>query len=847
MKQTLILLLTLALFVVAVAMQAQTPSDDAAPGALHGLLIDATGRGVPHAYITVDGTSLIARSNACGEYDLDGVPAGEQSVSIGFVATDPRHYVVVIPSGIDAELHFSIDGTMLRGAQSPLPVPVAPTVPVAPSQPVDLTHRDTNLVGVTRFAMTGRVLDEAGEGLPGATVMLVGTSYGAATDIGGYYTIQGIPTGSYTARASAIGQKDQEIAVSGTAGDWISLDFTLASGPVDLSAVLVMGTRTRLIDAQKTGKSNEKTRETLLRQSPTTISGGMARNTTVTTSGGGIGIRGGRANEASIRRDGFEVSEPVSNVDEVEEFEMVEAKPITEREGKLSVPMSTPPPLNPPSPLSAVRNAEVLNAGDDAIARVSNDAIDITGPTYRSTTSSPLSTFSIDVDNGSYTNVRGYLTRGEMPPPSVVRIEEMINYVRYDYPQPTGDDPFAFDSETIVSPWNRDNLLVRVALQGREIDAAQAPPSNLVFLVDVSGSMGSSDKLPLLKESFRHLIAALRPQDSVAIVVYAGAAGLVLEPTSGAEKHLIHHALCRLESGGSTAGGAGINLAYDIARKHFIAGGNNRVILATDGDFNVGVSSEKALVELIEEKRKSGVFLSVLGFGTGNYMDAKMEGLADHGNGNYYFIDRIDEGKRVLGSGMSGTIHAIAKDVKLQIRFNPASVAAYRLLGYENRTLAARDFADDTKDAGELGAGHQVTALYEIVPVGAPGSVRIDSSNAGDYRLAEESAVAFTRNDLLQASLRYKRPADSTSGLIEHLIRDERHDVTTASRSTRLAATIAAWGMMLQEKSPSREITYDRLREWIAIEADVDGENYVAELRSLIDAAERASGAVAAE
>ncbi|HRF41540.1 MAG TPA: VWA domain-containing protein, partial [Saprospiraceae bacterium] len=334
---------------------------------------------------------------------------------------------------------------------------------------------------------------------------------------------------------------------------------------------------------------------------------------------------------------------------------------------------------------------------------------------FHKATDTPLSTFSIDVDAASYSNMRRFLKNGQMPPADAVRIEEMINYFDYQYPQPTGEHPFEVVAEMSECPWQPEHRLLHIGLKGREIATDKLPPSNLVFLIDVSGSMDSPNKLPLLQSAFRLLVNQLRPQDKVAMVVYAGAAGLVLEPTDGNDKQKILEALQRLQAGGSTAGGAGIRLAYDVARQHFVKGGNNRVILATDGDFNVGASSDADMVRLIEEERKSGVFLTVLGFGMGNYKDNKMQQLSNAGNGNHAYIDDIDEAKKVLVEEFGGTLFTIAKDVKIQIEFNPAQVAGYRLIGYENRLLNKEDFNDDKKDAGELGAGHTVTALYEIV------------------------------------------------------------------------------------------------------------------------------------
>ncbi|MEM9897204.1 MAG: von Willebrand factor type A domain-containing protein, partial [Bacteroidota bacterium] len=329
-----------------------------------------------------------------------------------------------------------------------------------------------------------------------------------------------------------------------------------------------------------------------------------------------------------------------------------------------------------------------------------------------------LSTFSIDVDAASYSNMRRYIQDGQLPPKDAVRIEEMINYFNYEYKNPAGKDPFSINTEVAVAPWNEKHLIAQIGLQGHKIELENLPASNIVFLLDVSGSMNAPNKLPLLKSAFKLLANELRPQDKVSIVVYAGAAGLVLPPTDGNSKGKIMEALDNLQAGGSTAGGAGIKLAYKIAKENFVVGGNNRVVLATDGDFNVGASSNAEMERLIEDKRKDGVFLTVLGFGMGNYKDSKMETLADKGNGNYAYIDTMKEAKKVLVNEFGGTMFTIAKDVKIQVEFNPAVVQAYRLIGYENRLLNDEDFNDDKKDAGELGSGHTVTALYEIIPVG---------------------------------------------------------------------------------------------------------------------------------
>ena len=417
---------------------------------------------------------------------------------------------------------------------------------------------------------------------------------------------------------------------------------------------------------------------------------------------------------------------------------------------------------------------------------------------FRSAMSSPYSTFSIDVDAASYTNIRANIERGSTPQPSIVRIEEMINFFKYNYAGPIDKHPFAFATQVAPCPWKPENRLVRIALQGRRVDIDQTPPSNLVFLIDVSGSMSSNDKLPLLKKSFAKLVSRLRPEDRVAIVTYAGNAGLVLRSTSGKNKRKILASLNRLTSAGSTAGAAGIMKAYDIAGKNFIEGGNNRVILATDGDFNVGVTHTKGLVGLLEEKRKEGVYLSVLGFGDIYGSDNRMEQIADNGNGNYYYIDRIEEGERVFGEGLAGTLLTIAKDVKLQIKFNPQLVAGYRLIGYENRVMAAKDFDNDAKDAGELGAGHSVTALYEVIPVGVQSSYVVDTTNSKDYEMPDAPPFLFGENDLLLARLRYKDPDGTESKLIEHLVLDRTTEIDRCDSDFRFAAAVASWGMILR-------------------------------------------------
>lgn len=409
----------------------------------------------------------------------------------------------------------------------------------------------------------------------------------------------------------------------------------------------------------------------------------------------------------------------------------------------------------------------------------------------------PLSTFSIDVDTASYSNVRRFLNGGQLPPKDAVRVEEMINYFTYDYPQPTSDRPFSVNTEVTTTPWNPQHKLVQIGLKGKQLQTLQ--PSNLVFLVDVSGSMGQPNKLPLVKQSLCLLVNELKAQDRVTLVVYAGNAGVVLSPTPGDLKEQIMRAIDNLEAGGSTAGGEGIQLAYKLAQQNFLKQGNNRVILATDGDFNVGASSDAELVRLIEQKRDQGIFLTVLGFGTGNYKDSKMEQLADKGNGNYAYIDTLSESRKVLVHDLRGTLFTIAKDVKIQVEFNPAKVQAYRLIGYENRILKDQDFNDDKKDAGEIGAGHSVTALYEIIPTGITSDVKLPQIDPLKYQRPQGNTSVVDTNELLHVKLRYKAPNGTTSQLLTQSVLDQPVPLAQGSPNLQFSSAVAMFGLLLRD------------------------------------------------
>ena len=453
---------------------------------------------------------------------------------------------------------------------------------------------------------------------------------------------------------------------------------------------------------------------------------------------------------------------------------------------------------------------------------------------FKSAWKNPLSTFSIDVDAASYSNVRRYLDMDMLPPKDAVKTEELINYFEYDYPNPKKGEPFSVTHELAKAPWNNDHYLLHIGLQGEKINMEDIHPSNIVFLLDVSGSMDSPDKLPLLKKSLKLLVNELRAEDRVAIVVYAGAAGLVLEATPGSEKKTITKALNKLNAGRSTAGGAGIELAYEVAQENFIEGGNNRIVLATDGDFNVGASSDKAMEDLIEEKRKSGVFLTVLGFGMGNYQDSKCEILADKGNGNHAYIDNLLEAKKVLVNEFGGTVVTIAKDVKMQVEFNPASVEGYRLIGYENRLLAAEDFNDDTKDAGELGAGHTVTALYEIIPKGTKSEFKpVDDLK---YQKGQQNEV-LNKTDLLTLKLRYKTPQGDKSKYLDQVVKVNELKSNDLSHNFNWSAAVAAFAMNIRESKYSK-MGYSKIKKMAKEAKGVDVNGYRAEFIRMIDQAE---------
>ncbi|MFD1467896.1 von Willebrand factor type A domain-containing protein [Hymenobacter caeli] len=465
---------------------------------------------------------------------------------------------------------------------------------------------------------------------------------------------------------------------------------------------------------------------------------------------------------------------------------------------------------------------------------------------FQAVQQAPLSTFALDVDNASYANVRRFLTEGQLPPADAVRVEEMLNYFHYDYPAPppASPDPVRISTELAVCPWNPAHQLARIGIRARSVETSALPPANLVFLVDVSGSMQGPDRLGLVQAGLRLLVRQLRPHDRVALVAYAGAAGLVLPPTPGNQPEAILGAIDRLEAGGSTAGGAGLRLAYATARQYFAKEGNNRVVLATDGDFNVGESSDAAMEQLIVSERESGVFLTVLGCGRGNLRDARMETLADKGNGNYAYLDNLAEAQRVLVAQFGGTLFTVAQDVKLQVEFNPARVAHYRLVGYENRLLAAEDFNNDRKDAGELGAGHTVTALYELVPVGAAQPL-VDKLKYQPAPAPPVTMQQFIANDVLTVKLRYKQPQGRTSQLLTQPLNGAAGPLAQASADFRFAAAVAQFGLLLRQSPQAGTATWAATAALAAGSRGPDADGYRAELVRLVRLAQGLSGPAA--
>ncbi len=629
-----------------------------------------------------------------------------------------------------------------------------------------------------QLTIYGTVQDEQGSLIVGATVSLKGSTQGAITDFNGYFILKNIPPVGVLSIQYTGYESQEQLYEKKEGSDTLIFNIMLQISLIELSEILVTGHSTN-------------------------------QRHSITGHAYGVSVSKGKSKGKSKTR--------------------------------------APKVKKPPFPKGYTKVTRKARKQAIRLAKAQRDSILQEGtPTnysvieenpFRDVHGHALSTFSIDVDAASYTNIRRMLKEGKLPPRDAVRIEELINYFDYQYSGPKDGHPLAVHTELGACPWNTEHQLLMIGLQGQKVDIEQLPPANFVFLVDVSGSMQSEDRLPLVRQTLRLLVDQLRPQDRVAIAVYAGAAGLVLPSTSGTEKPKIMEAIGRLEAGGSTAGAAGILLAYETARANFIENGNNRIVLCTDGDFNVGVSSDAELVRLIEKERESGVFLTVLGYGTGNYQDSKMQQLANKGNGNHAYIDQLSEARKVLMTEFGGTLFTIAKDVKLQIEFNPAQVAGYRLIGYENRLLNAEDFDNDAKDAGELGAGHRVTALYEIIPAGKPLPA---NAAAVSLRYQQVQTTAQTSSgELAVLKLRYKKPRiGAKSQLLEVIIPSEVN--TNPGSNFHLASAAAGFGLLLRQSAYKGSAVYPQMAALVRQSATAhDPNGYRAELLSLIGLGEQ--------
>jgi Ca-activated chloride channel homolog len=698
--------------------------------------------------------------------------------------------------------------------------------------------------------LKGKVTDGKNP-IPYANVIVVqgGKQFGGAqTDLDGNYIIKPIPPGKYDVKATYVGYKASiTTGVLVNANKITFLDLVMVLSTNELQAVEVSYTRP-LIDKDNTQSGESLSSESIKRvpgrsaQSVSTSSSGVSRRTggkSGTTSGesmssqeikrvpgrvatpmagvqgndGAMGrVRGARADGTVTYIDGVKVagtsSLPKSAIEEVSM--VMGGVPAKYEDGKdMKNPKYEPPTISFPSPapVPAPTSAPVQYTYNYSYENTEEYA-KIVENEFLSTRTEPQSTFSIDVDQAAYSNARRFLDNGNRVPKNSVRLEEMINYFSYSYPQPKNDEAFSITTEYADCPWNSTHKLLLVGVQGKIIPVESLPPTSLTFLIDVSGSMGDNNKLPLVKKSLEMLVKQMRPQDKIAIVIYAGETGVALESTycTPDNKHKIINSIENLTSGGSTAGASGIDLAYKMAADNLMKEGNNRIILCTDGDFNVGISSDDELVRMIEEKRNKGIFLSILGYGMGNYKDSKMEKLADKGNGNYAYIDDIGEARKVLCDQLSATLLTIAKDVKIQIEFNPTSVMQYRLLGYEDRMLETEDFSNDAKDAGEIGSGASVTAIYEIIP--ANSELRDSTAQSLKYQqvlVVKDSAV---NKELGMLKIRYKKPNENTSKLIETTMLNNSNAFENSSNNLKFASAVASFGMLLRDSKFKGNTTF---------------------------------------
>ena len=667
------------------------------------------------------------------------------------------------------------------------------------------------LLSSQQVKINGTVSDHVGDPMPGVNVREKGTTNGTQTDFDGHYAITVSEGAELT--FSYIGCKNMIVKIR----DSVVVNVSLEEDLQMLEEVVVTGygiQKRRHVTGSVAMINMQSPKSNISR----TLQGKVS----------GVNIRGlGSVEDKNV---GTKINSPLYIVDGVpiqkQYNSIVQRFKSEDINSRKELKASEAKRLYGQNAKHGCIVIQTVN-GNYAIEEDENYAR-ITENQFQNVAVNPLSTFSIDVDKAAYSNIRRFINNGKEVPVDAVKIEEMINYFDYDYPQPTNEHPFSVNTEVAQTPWNVDTKLVRIGLQGKEYLNEELSASNLTFLIDVSGSMSAGNKLPLLKSAFKLLVNQLREKDRVSIVVYAGAAGVVLEPTSGNNKEKIMSALNNLEAGGSTAGGAGIQLAYKLAEKHFKKTGNNRVILATDGDFNVGLSSDKDMEDLIVEKRESGVFLSVLGFGMGNYMDSKLETLADKGNGNHGYIDTMQEAQKLFGKEFGGTLFTIAKDVKLQVEFNPKKVKSYRLIGYENRLLADEDFIDDTKDAGELGSGHKVTALYEIVEVGVATDYVKETH---DLKYTEVVSGDKFSDELFTVKFRYKKPDGNKSIELVHV---QNSNTQEMSKDFQFSAAVALFGQQLRKSAFNNKASLNDVIVLAEKGRGVDKNGYRAEFIRLV-------------
>jgi Ca-activated chloride channel family protein len=709
------------------------------------------------------------------------------------------------------------------------------------------------------FIVTGKVTDYNGEALIGASILEKGTTNGTVTDLEGKYSLS-LKHEKATLVISYTGFQTQEILM----GKSKIVDVALQQGvTLDECVVTAIGIEkeARCIgySVQSVPKRSKKARKKD-KAYRNALSG---RVTGVQATPQKVKIRGSRSVPTDYHVDGVKVKNyrtPETKAQEPTKVKAPKSQPApptplpAQPISKPATPTPAPaPPASKPAEPKTVPVADKAEVQDkkeakNAVSVPKDSIVDYSAERYDEiyenpflqAKKTPLSTFSIDVDAASYSNMRRFVSNGSLPPKDAIRIEEMVNYFNYDYPEPTGEHPFEIITEISDCPWQKGHKLLHIGLQGKRVAKEDLPASNLVFLIDVSGSMNRPNKLPLLQQSLNLLVDNLRQKDFVSIVVYAGSAGVVLNPTNGTNKKVIKDAINRLRAGGSTAGGAGIKLAYKLARENFNKKGNNRVIIATDGDFNVGISSDINLVKLIEKERESGVFLTVLGFGMGNYQDGKMQKLADKGNGNHAYIDNIGEAQKVLINEFGGTIFAIAKDVKLQLEFNPEQVKGYRLIGYENRLLADEDFDDDTKDAGEMGAGHTVTALYEIIPANYQTPYIADIQDT-QQRVEPVKAFSGAKKDMVHIKFRYKKPDGHKSKLLEKGATDMNIPLEKSSDNFRWSASVAQFGLLLRDSKYKGKANWRNLKTMAEKSKGKDPNGYRGEMILLIDQAQKLS------